>query len=132
MKVKLNIQMSRVNFDKQYHLIMLNDYLNVSADSVKSLVCEQFSSQQKCYTNSYSFSVVPWCLKVKFWPYGLNVVPLCFVRDGTSIIGCPRSHVVNLSLIQSAIRVDLKSANVVFLLKCMIKQKTATIVMYLK
>ena len=45
------------------------------------------------------------------------------MRDGASIIACPLTHVINLSLIQGVVPDDLKSARVVPLFKKMIKQK---------
>ena len=48
---------------------------------------------------------------------GLDGIPSLFVRDGASIIACPLSHVINLSLIQGTIPDDLKSARVVPLFK---------------
>ena len=73
---------------------------------------------------SYSFSVVS---ENKVHGYlnklsadkatGLDDIPSRFVRDGASIIACPLSHVINLSLIQGTIPDDLKSARVVPLFK---------------
>lgn len=74
--------------------------------------------------NSYSFSVVS---ENKVLGYlnrlstnkatGLDGIPSRFVRDGASIIACPLSHVINLSLIQGTVPDDLKSARVVPLFK---------------
>ena len=48
---------------------------------------------------------------------GLDGIPSRFVRDGASIIACPLSHVINISLIQGTRPTDLKSASVVPLFK---------------
>ena len=48
---------------------------------------------------------------------GLDGIPSHFVRDGASIIACPLTHVINLSLIQGVLPDDLKSARVVPLFK---------------
>ena len=47
----------------------------------------------------------------------LDGIPARFVRDGASIIACPLTHVINLSLIQGVVPDDLKSAGVVPLFK---------------
>ena len=55
---------------------------------------------------------------------GLNGIPSHFVRDGASIIACPLTPVIKLSLIQGVVPDDLKSARVTYLfLKTVIKQK---------
>ena len=46
---------------------------------------------------------------------GLDGIPSRFVRDGASIIACPLTHVINLSLIQGVVPDDLKSARVALL-----------------
>ena len=43
---------------------------------------------------------------------GQDGIPSRFVRNGASIIACPLSHVINLSLFQGTIPDDLKSARV--------------------
>ena len=43
--------------------------------------------------------------------------PSRFVRDGASVIACPLTHVINLSLIQGVVPEDLKSARAVPLFK---------------
>ena len=48
---------------------------------------------------------------------GLDGIHSRFVRDGASIIACPLTHVINLSLIQGVVPDDLKSARVVPLFK---------------
>ena len=48
---------------------------------------------------------------------GLHGIPSRFVRDGASVIACPLTHVINLSLIQGVEPEDLKSARVVPLFK---------------
>ena len=48
---------------------------------------------------------------------GLDGIPARFVRDSASIIVCPLSHVINLSLLQGIVPDGLKSARVVPLFK---------------
>ena len=74
--------------------------------------------------NSYSFSLVS---ENKVLGYlkklgvnkatGLDDISSRFVRDGASIIACPLTHVINLSLIQGIVPEDLKSDRVVPLFK---------------
>ena len=47
----------------------------------------------------------------------LDGILVRFVRDGASIKACPLTHVINLSLIQGVVPVDLKSVRVVPLFK---------------
>ena len=54
---------------------------------------------------------------------------MAIIRDGASIIACPLTHVISLSLIQGVVPDDLKSARVVSLLKKVIKLKWVTIVL---
>ena len=42
---------------------------------------------------------------------------MAIIRDGASIIACPLTHVISLSLIQGVVPDDLKSARVVSLFK---------------
>ena len=48
---------------------------------------------------------------------GLDGIPSKFVRDSASIIACPLTHIINLSLVQGVVPDDLKSARVVPLFK---------------
>ena len=48
---------------------------------------------------------------------GLDGIPCKFVRDSATIITCPLTHIINLSLIQGVVPDDLKSARVVPLFK---------------
>ena len=48
---------------------------------------------------------------------GLDGKPSRFVRDSPSVIVCPLTHVINLSIIQGIVPDDLKSARVVSLFK---------------
>ena len=62
---------------------------------------------------------------------GLDGIPSRFVRDGASIIACPLTHVINLSLVKGVVPDDLKSARVTYLyLKTVIKQKNVIIDQY--
>ena len=46
---------------------------------------------------------------------GLDGISSRFVRDSASLIACPLTHVVNLSVIQGVVPDDLKLARVVLL-----------------
>ena len=48
---------------------------------------------------------------------GLDGIPSRFVRDSASIIVCPLTYIINLSIIQGVVPGDLKSARVVPLFK---------------
>ena len=52
---------------------------------------------------------------------GLDGIPSRFVKDSSTIIASPLSHIINLSLIQGVVPDDLKTARVVTLLRKMIK-----------
>ena len=90
--------------------------------------------------DSYSFSVVS---ENKVLGYlnklsankatRLDGIPSRFVKDGASIIACPLSHVINLSLIQGTIPDDLKSAGLYLFLRIlrMTDLKLVTIVLCL-
>ena len=74
--------------------------------------------------NSYSFSLVSENRVLGYLKNlsakkatGLDGIPSRFVRDGASVIACPLTHVINLSLIQGVVPEDLKSARVVPLFK---------------
>ena len=74
--------------------------------------------------NSYSFSIVSENKVLKYLnsldinkATGLDGIPSRFVRDGASIIACPLTHVINLSLIQGVVPDALKFARVVPLFK---------------
>ena len=47
---------------------------------------------------------------------GLDNIPSRFVRDGSSIIASPLTHIINLSLIQGVVPDNLMAARVVPLL----------------
>ena len=85
---------------------------------------ESFYRNKGVFLNSYSFSIVPESKVLKYLnslgikkATGLDGIPSRFLRDGASIIACPLTHVINLSLIQGGVPDDLKSARVVPLLK---------------
>ena len=74
--------------------------------------------------NDYSFSVISENKILKYLnnlnakkATGLDSLPSHSVRDSASIIFCPLSHIINLSLIQGILPDDLKSARVVPLFK---------------
>ena len=48
---------------------------------------------------------------------GLDGIPSWFVRDSASLIACPLTHVINLSVIQGVVPDDLKLARIVPLYK---------------
>ena len=48
---------------------------------------------------------------------GLDDIPSRFMRDSASVITCPLTHVINLSIIQGVVLDDLKSAKAVPFLK---------------
>ena len=48
---------------------------------------------------------------------GLDGIPSRFVKDGSSVIVSPLTHIINLSLIQGQVPDDLKTARVVPLYK---------------
>ena len=85
---------------------------------------ESFYRSKDVFPNSFSFSIVSENKVLKYLnslginkATGLDDIPSRFVRDGASIIACPLTNVINLSLIQGAVPDDLKSARVVPLFK---------------
>ena len=93
-------------------------------DKFRKQFVEKFYRLKGVKPNDYSFSVVS---ENKILTYlnnlsakkatGLDGIPARFVRDSASIIVCPLSHVINLSLIQGIVPDDLESARVVPLFK---------------
>ena len=85
---------------------------------------ERFYRNKGVFPNSYSFSIVSENKVLKYLnslginkANGLDGIPSRFVRDGASILACPLTHVINISLIQGVVPDDLKSARVVPLFK---------------
>ena len=85
---------------------------------------ENFYSSKGVKPNSYSLSVVSESKVLKYLnalsvdkATGLDAIPSRFVRDSASIIVCPITHIINLSIIQGVVPDDLKSARVVPLFK---------------
>ena len=81
---------------------------------------ESFYRNNVFFPNSYSFSIVSENKVLKYLnslginkATGLDGIPTRFVRYGASIIACPLTHVINLSLIQDVVPDDLKSARAV-------------------
>ena len=70
--------------------------------------------------NSYSFLLLAENKILKYLNHlsankatGLDGIISRFLRDSASVIACPLTHVVNLSIIQGVVPDDLKSARVV-------------------
>ena len=85
---------------------------------------KSFDRNKRVFLNSYSFSIVSENKILKYLnslginkATGLGGMPSRFSRDGASIIACPLTHVINLSLNQSVVPDDSKSARVVPLFK---------------
>ena len=90
---------------------------------VKSLL-ENFYRSKGVKPNSYSLSVVSESKVLKYLnalsvdkATGLDGLLSRFVRDSAFIIVYPLTHIINLSIIQSVVPDDVKSARVVPLLK---------------
>ena len=73
---------------------------------------------------SFSLSVISESKVLKYLnalsvnkPTGLDGIPSNFVRDSVSIIVCPLTHIINLSIIQGVVPDDIKSVRVVPLYK---------------
>ena len=71
--------------------------------------------RQRCFTQKLSFSIVTENTVLKHLnklginkATGLDGIPSWFVRDSASLIACPLTHVVNLSIIQGVVPDDLK------------------------
>ena len=74
--------------------------------------------------NNFSFSIMSEDQILKYLSTlsvnkstGLDGILSKFVRDSATIIACPLTHIINLSLIQGVVPDDLKSARVVPLFK---------------
>ena len=85
---------------------------------------QTFYQRKGVTPNSYSFSMVSENKILKYLnnlsankATGLDGIPSRFVRDSASVIACPLTHVINLSIIQGVVPDDLKSARVVPLFK---------------
>ena len=85
---------------------------------------QTFYQRKGVTPNSYSFSMVSENKILKYLnnlsankATGLDDIPSRFVRDSASVIACPLTHVINLSIIQGVVPDDLKSARVVPLFK---------------
>ena len=85
---------------------------------------ENFYRSKGFKPNSYFLSVVSESKVLKYLnalsvdkATGLDGLLSRFVRDSASIIVCPLTHIINLSIIQSVVPDDVKSARVVPLLK---------------
>ena len=83
-----------------------------------------FYSQKGVIPNNFSFSIMSENQILKYLSKlsvskstGLDGIPCKFVRDSASIIACPLTHIINLSLIQGVVPDDLKSARVVPIFK---------------
>ena len=84
----------------------------------------QFYAEKGVFPNSYSFSLISESKVLKYLTSlsahkatGLDGIPSHFIKDGSSIIAGPLTHIINLSLIQGIVPDDLKSARVVPLYK---------------
>ena len=90
----------------------------------RSQFVQTFYQRKGVTPNSYSFSMVSENKILKYLnnlsankATGLDGIPSRFVRDSASVIACPLTHVINLSIIQGVVPDDLKSARVVPLFK---------------
>ena len=100
------------NLWRSYHRVLT---------SLDRTLCKVFIATMFFFLpNSYSFSIVSENKVLKYLnslginkATGLDDIPSRFVRYGASIIACPLTHVINLSLIQDVVLGDLKSARVV-------------------
>ena len=124
-----------LSFDKSKVAEKFNSfYTTVASKLVKKLpqsfikfgknFVESFYRNKGVFPNSYSLSIVSENKVLKYLnSLGINKatldgIPSRFVRDGVSIIACPLTHVINLSLIQGVAPDDFfKSARVVPLFK---------------
>lgn len=132
--IGLNFE-GEICFDKQKVAEQFNSfYTTVASKLVDKLpkrfgrfgkkFVHQFYRSKGAKPNSYSFSIVSENRILKYLnnisakkATGLEGIPARFVRNGASIIACPLTHVINLSLIQGVVPDDLKSARVVPLFK---------------
>ena len=109
-------------------------YTTVASDLVKKLpkcvhkygcgFVNSFYSSKGVLPENYSFTIVSESKVLKYLnslgikkATGLDGIPSRFVRDGSTIIAGPLTHVINLSLIQGVVPDDLKCARVVPLYK---------------
>ena len=104
--------------------IKLVEKLPKRIDKFGKRFVEKFYRLKGVKPNDYSFSVVSENKILKYLnnhsakkATGLEGIPARFVRDSASIIVCPLSHVINLSLIQGIVLDGLKYAGVVPLFK---------------
>ena len=126
---------NEVCFDKATCAQKFNEfYTSVASKLVEKLpkshnkfgkkIVENFYRSKGVKPNSYSLSVVSESKVLKYLTAlsvdkatGLDGIPSRFVRDSASIIVCPLTHIINLSIIQGVVTDDLKSARVVPLFK---------------
>ena len=94
--------------------------LNVFGDAFVT----QYYHAKCVFLNSYGLSLVTENKMLKYLNQlgvnkstGLDGIPSRFVKDSASVITCPLTHIVNLSLIHGTVPDDLKSARVVPIFK---------------
>ena len=122
-------------FDKQKVSEKFNDfYTTVASKLVEKLPRSlyrygkkfvfDFYFQKGVISNNFSFSIMSENQILKYLSKlsvgkstGLDGIPSKFVRDSASVIACPLTHIINLSLLQGVVPDDLKSARVVPLFK---------------
>ena len=85
---------------------------------------QTFNQHKGVTPNSYSFSIVSENKILKYLhnlsankATGLDGIPSLFVQDSATVIACPLTHVINMSIIEGVVPDDLKSARVVPLFK---------------
>ena len=95
---------------------------------------QTFYQRKGVTPNSYPFSMVSENKLLKYLnnlsankATGLDGIPSRFVSDSVSVISCPLTHAINLSIIQGVVPDDLKSARVVPLIKKMTKLRLVII-----
>ena len=122
-------------FDKQKVSEKFNDfYTTVASKLVEKLprslyrygknFVSDFYSQKGVIPKNFSFSVMSENQILKYLSKlsidksaGLDGIHSKFVRDSATVIACPFTHIINLSLIQGVVPDDLKSARVIPLFK---------------
>ena len=118
------MQKNSITFTQLWHQSWFKNLLQkVSINLVKKFA-EIFYRSKGVKPISYSLSVVSESKVLihlnassVYKPMGLDGIPSRVDRESASIIVCPLTHIINLSIIQGVIPDDLKSARVVPLFK---------------
>ena len=118
--------LKRVQLLKKYFLLYysITEELPKIVNNYGRQFVQTFYQRIGVTPNSYSFLMLAENIILKYLnnlsankATGLDGILSRFLRDSASVIACPLTHVVNLSIIQGVVPADLKCARVVPLFK---------------